>query len=481
MTFLDRVIPAGLGRKVGAMALSRSISMVSALLVAIILTRLLPEATYGIYRKLWLVFMLLVPSLTGATVGTLYYRGSVPGNRNPALIIAACLLAFSGLAVGLINYFGITRLAHIIHIAGSLPAFRYFSIYIFFAVFAGLAEPLFVHIGHKRWLIGYAVIYNTLETCLIVIPFALGCKLQTIVLIMCVGPMLRSFFIAWLLIRSIPDWPGFSMLRKEWNRSLPFATGLFLVAIAGIASGEVDKWAISIHFNSDFIFAIYSIGARKIPFLSAITASITSSLVVHYTGDMSGNRFSSVIPAMRNATDRLFLFITPSLVFCFAFAPQIMVLFFHKYAASAPIFRVYLITTLFQFFFAESIIQGTGNSRLNAIAGFAELGVNLVLSIYLVNTIGILGPPIATLISHGVFLVVLIGYCRTRFGMRIRDFMPTRRIRPLVVTLPLLAGSVIFLKSIPLNEWIGMIAGGIILGILMMIQIRMNSLKPVLS
>ncbi len=316
---------------------------------------------------------------------------------------------------------------------------------------------------------------------LIVVPFTLGWDLKYIVLVMSIGPFLRSIFLIWLLLRSITVWPDFSSLRKEWSKSLPYAGGLLLVAIAGVASVEVDKWVVSAHYQSDFIYAIYAVGARKIPFLSAITASITSSLVVHFTDDFENKRYHAIVPAMRRATDKLFLIVTPLLIFGFFYAPQIMVILFHKYASSAPIFRIYLITVMTQFFFAESVIRGTGNSRINAVAGFTELIVNIILSIYLVNKIGLIGPPIATLIAHVFFQLVMMGYCTTRLHMRISDFMPTTKIWPLAVTIPAFIIAALSIEKLVPNQWISMVIAGALAGILMLVQMGISRNSKVME
>lgn len=474
MTFFDRFIPSRLTRKIGAMTLSRSISMISALIVAMILTRILPENQYGLYRKLWLVFMLIGPALMGSINGTLYYRGGISTNRDAALITGAALSLMSSLFVGLAGYFGASWFATLFNAAKAVQALQLFSVYMLFAVFAGFAEPLFVLINRKRWLIAYAIIYNILEMGLIVIPFALGCNLRVIVLIMSIGPLLRCLFLIWLLVQSIQKWPDISHFRAELKHSLSFGGGLLLVAIAGMASYEVDKWVVSAHYQSDMIYAIYAVGARKIPFLSAITASITSSLVVHYTSDLSDHKYQSMIPAMRRTTDNLFLLVSPALVFSFFFATQIMVLLFHKYASSAPVFQVYLFTIATQFFFAESVIQGTGNSRINALAGLADLITNLVLSLYLINKIGLIGPAIATLASHIAFQLVMMVYCKVRLGMHFSDFMPTQRIWPLLITLPCFIIVTLFIKKLVPNEWIGMIGTAALGGLLMLLHMKIS-------
>lgn len=452
------------------MTLARSVSIIAALAVAMVLTRILTQNYYGSYRKLWLIYMLLGPSFMSAATGTLYYRGGIQKKKSIAIYSSILLsLFFSGI-IFLIGFIGAKKFALLFNAPGLSEAIRGFSFYMFFSTFAGLAEPIFVIIHRKKWLLIYNITYNFIESLLIVIPFYLGIQLEIIVLIMSVGPFLRTVFIIFLSVYQTDERPLWNEIKEEFGQAISYSVGLFVVAIAGIASIQIDKWVVSSYYSSDIVYAIYSVGARKIPFISALTASITSSLIVHFSAKLKDNQFEKLLVSARKATDQLFLYVIPAMVLFFIFSKEIMVILFQKYASSAPVFQVYLFIIVSQFFFAQSIILGKGLSKVNAWIGFVEVIVNLVLSLIFIRTIGLLGPAIATLIAHFIFQFLLIAYCRYKFHIRIRDFLPTKDIWPLLITLPLVIIISIGMKSLILNSLISLVLSGLVLGSILISQ-----------
>lgn len=439
---------SSLERKIGAMSIARSISIFSALLVAMILTRILPESYYGSYRKLWLVFALLGPSLISSSAGTLYYRNGLAKNRSIAVYSALLQACVYGLAMTVIAWLGAPFFIRFFHAGNLAIPLERFSLYMGLATFAGLSEPVFVVLHRKKWLVSYSLFFSILDAGLIVIPFYFSIPLSQIVLIMAIGPLMRVLFIVCLSFIQLKDPIEWEELKKELGTGFSYGMGLFVVAIAGMASVEVDKWIVSNYFASDFMFAVYSVGARKIPFISAITASVSSSLIVHYSSEMRNYNFDGILKASREATEKLFLMILPLLAWLFVFAREVMVILFQKYAVSAPVFRIYLLIIITHFFFAQSVLLGLGKSRINAWIGVAEVLVNIVFSMIFIRFWGLIGPALATLFAHWVFQLLIMTYCRKKFRIPIHRFMPSARIWPLLLSLP-----VIVLMSLLLRKW----------------------------
>ncbi len=468
---------SSLERKIGAMSIARSITIFSALIVAMILTRILPESYYGLYRKLWLVFALLGPSLISSAVGTLYYRNELAKNRTIAVYSAIFQACAYGLMMAAIAYLGAPYFVRFFHAGNLAIPLKMFSVYMGLATFAGLSEPIFVVLNRKKWLLSYSLAFSILDAVLIVVPFYLSVPLQQIVLIMAAGPLLRTLFIISLSAIQLHDPFNWEDLKQELGTGFYYGVGLFVVAIAGMASVEVDKWIVGNYYTSDLMYAIYAIGARKIPFLSAITASISSSLIVHYSAEIRNNNFDGILRAARGATDKLFLLILPLLAWLFIFAREVMVILFQKYAASAPIFRIYLLIIITHFFFAQSVLLGRGMSRINAWIGVAEVFINIILSFVLIRFWGLIGPALATLMAHWIFQLLIMSYCRQKYSIPIHRFMPTYRIWPLLISLPAIIGISILMKRWILNSFMAFLISGVITMILIGFQMVLLSKK----
>lgn len=470
MLQLDHI--SGFYRKVGAMSLSRYMSIGSALLVTIILTRLLDEEVYGAYRKLWLIYAILGPVFISSIANTLFYRGK-GASRDEAIAANMAIGLLYGLLTGAIAWIFSPFWANQLNVQDLQAGFALFAPYMALSVYAGIAEPLFVTMNRKKWLITYSAAYNIFEASLIVVPFALGYPIEQVVFIMAIGPALRSLFLTVLAIKSVSHDITFSSIFKEIPVSLKYGFGLILLSIAGISATEVDKWVVGSCFESDAIFAIYVIGAKKIPFIIALTSSVSAALVNEYVNEVRAGNFEGILNEIRKASARLSLIIIPVIACLFIYAEEVLIMLFgSSYSASAPVLRVYMLTVLSQLFFPQSVSLAAGKSGVNAFAGFTELAVNIILSIILVMALGLIGPALATLAGHFLFTFILLVYCFKAFGIRPTSFLPDARIRSLWWSLGgvILIGT-IFKYSIHWN-WTGFAVTGIVCAVLVIRSLR---------
>ncbi len=463
---------SGFYRKVGAMSLSRYMSIGSALLVTIVLTRLLDEEVYGAYRKLWLIYAILGPVFISSIANTLFYRGKGE-SRDEAILANMTIGLLYGLLTGAVAWLFSPFWATQLNVQDLQAGFALFAPYMAFSVYAGIAEPLFVTINRKKWLISYSIAYNTFEAALIVVPFALGLPIEQVVIIMAIGPALRSLFLTALAFKNLSNGITLSRVFREIPVSLKYGFGLILLSIAGISATEVDKWVIGSFFESDALFAIYVIGAKKIPFIIALTSSVSAALVNEYVNEVRDGNFEGILREIKKVTARLSLIIIPVIASLFIYAEEVLtILFGQTYSASAPILRIYMLTVLSQLFFPQSVSLASGKSGVNAFAGFTELAVNIVLSIILVMTLGLIGPALATLVGHFLFTLILMAYCFKAFGIKPTSFLPDARVRSLWWSLGgvLLTGLVF--KHIILWNWTGLVITGIVCALLVMLSLR---------
>lgn len=458
------------------MSIARYTSIGSALVVAMILTRLLDEDVYGAYRKLWLIYAILGPALINSLAGTLYYRGG-DKNRDSAIAANMFLGAVYGLGTGALAWFFAPFWAGQLNVPELVDGFRMFAPYMILAVFAGIAEPLFVVLHRKKWLLGYSLSYNFVEAALIVVPFAMGLPVQQVVLIMSIGPALRTLFILILGFSQMKRVPGLKDVGRELPVSFKYGVGILILSVAGVAAAEADKWVIGSYFESDALFAIYVIGAKKIPFIIALTSAVSASIVSEYAARLRQGDVDGAMQEARGASVRLSLIIIPVVAWLFVYAEEVMVLLFGKYEASAPIFRIYILTVLSQLIFPQSIALGAGRSDVNARFGVVEVVVNITLSIILVMWIGLKGPAIATLIGHFFFTGMMLWFCWKTFQIKPSAFFPGKKSVGLLWSLPAVVIAAFLLKYTFVFGWAGFAIAGVVTGLIVLISLK-RSARP---
>ncbi len=445
------------------MSLSRYAAIVMALAAAMVLTRLLDEEVYGAYRKVWLLYGVLGPAFVNTLAGTLYYRAKT-GARDTVLSVNLALGLSYGVLTALIGGLFAGFWASQLNITELETAFRYFALYMGLSVFAGIAEPLFVSIRRKKWLVGYSITYNIVEFFLIVVPFYLGMDIPTVFLIMSAGPAIRVLLLVILALRHIDALPSRPVFWAELSQSMAYGKGIFLLTIAAVAAVQVDKWVIGIFFEDDARYAVYEIGAKKIPFITALTAAVGASIVSEYADKLRAGAFAGAQDELRKVSSRLSLLLIPAVVVLFVFAEEVLFVLFGGYRDSAPVFRIYLLTVLTQLFFPHSILLGLGRSDITARYSVVEFGFNLVLSILLVSWIGLAGPAWATMLAHVLYIVLLFMYCKKQYDMSPSRIMPGKALLPLLVSMPILGFAAVALKYGAGFIWPGFILTTLVAG-----------------
>jgi O-antigen/teichoic acid export membrane protein len=398
---------------------------VFALFVAMILTRLLEEEVYGIYRKVWLIYGISGPIFISSLVNTLYYQRSDPEATNRSVWGAVLLSVGYGGLVSAFLWIASPWLADLIN-APIAQALQNFAWYAGLSVVAGLAEPLFVLAHRKKGLLAYNLGYNLIEASLIAGAFYLGYPLERVMLVMAMGPALRLIILVVWLFRGSYHWPGLREAVSVIPESLRYGVGLMLTAIVGIAVKDIDNWIVSWAFQSNVIYAIYAIGARKVPFISAYTNSVSSGLVMQFSPQLKQGDFRAIGSSIRTQTNRVWLLLVPALMVGWIFTEEILVWVFEKatYAQSAPIFRIYLLLLIPNMLFPQSVLLGTGKSYVQARFSMIELVLNIGLSILLVRAIGLVGPAWASLVGGLTYTWLHMWYCRKQYGMSMRRFLP---------------------------------------------------------
>lgn len=456
--------------------MARSISLLGALVVMMVLTRILDESAYGQYQKIWLLFTLLSPGFVNTAVQTLYYRGGATEHKSGAVWAMFGLLSIAAVLISLIAFFGASFWASTFNSPELATVFQYFAIYIFLATIAGIAEPIFILIDRKKWLLGYNIVYNSVDAALIIIPFLLGYSLETVVLFMIAGPALRLFFILSLSARHTGklDYENFS---SEMSLSAQYAKGILMVSFLGLLIFEADKVIVSIFMADDADFATYVVGAKKIPFMMALVASVASAFIVQYAKQLTDRKFAEVTPAIAHTTNRLFLLILPAILFGFLYSEEILVLLFEKYAHSAPIFQIYILSMVLNLFISDTVILGTGESKVYARISAIELLLNIILSIALIFPLGLLGPAVATFIARFVNVMLCHLHCKVKYDISMRTFFPGRPASMLLISLPVIAGMAYLLSFANWHAYISMGITGAVMVFLTLWQNRKIGMK----
>lgn len=318
------------------------------------------------------------------------------------------------------------------------------SAFIWLYLFAGLTAMIILVIGQKVLLplfvdrsslqgIHLFILYQALIIPVWIAPFLGLLKGQNAILLsiyVLVGPA----FACWAGWSSLPELSGvligllsYALVGFAWVltnttfvRKLqlgkmlatlwPVTWPLMMYSVSVGIARSFDVWLVARHFD-EASFAIFRYGAREFPLVVAFAAGLSTVMIPKlYSSD--------ALEELRTRSTRLMHICYPLVAFVMLFSPPLFEYFFGvAYKESALIFNIYLLLTITQLVFPQSIMTARGETRWLWYISLAELGVNVVASVVLLSYFGLAGIAMGTLIAFVFEKAVLIIFVQRRWGI----------------------------------------------------------------
>jgi len=450
-------------RSAAMLTISRWTATLSALAVAIILARLIDSALYGQYTKLWMLYVLFGQVLISA-FGTVALQrlgnaknvgNTLKQQRNMALCLA--------IATTSALYFLAPYLGTFLQSEAIIGSIRVFSLFVGISVFCSPMEALFIHQKRKKNYLAFSVFYNICTAIIVVTAFWAANDILITAKWMLIMPTLKASYMLAAFSKKIEHTTtkkeqsqGFS-IKEEWQLSMGLGLVLFFNAILSIASQDLDRWIVASWFSSDAAFAIYAIGAKKIPFIAALTSSITAALVAHHSFTKSEAAKKAFQDKLQYYVNKLFVPIILLVVFSQLYAEEVIQLLYGEtYLPAATYFRWYQWALLGDLLFGLTAFLMANNKRQILAIATSEFTFNVVFSLILLQYFGPIGVIAATVFSHILFsgLAVFIG--ASLYKLSWKKYFPTKPqwIKLAAICSALIALHFMSTSLFSLNNWL---------------------------
>ena len=202
------------------------------------------------------------------------------------------------------------------------------------------------------------------------------------------------------------------MFVELWPATWPLI--MYAVSI-GIAR-SFDAWLVALHFD-EASFAIFRYGAREFPLVIAFAAGLSTIMIPKLKG-------AEALGELKLRSTRLMHLCYPFVAIVMLFSPLLFEqLFGIAYKESALIFNIYLLLTLTQLVFPQSVLMARGGAKVLWYISLAELMVNVVASLVLLSYFGLIGIVWGTLIAFVFEKIVLLVFVRKKYGIQTSQLM----------------------------------------------------------
>ncbi len=312
-------------------------------LLPLLTVRYLTQEKVGVYRQVFLVVMNAVAILPlGFSMSAYYYLNREPENR-PSAILNILLFNFCAGGAAFLtlfffpqllgNLFQNAELTALAPLVGGVVWLWIFSTFLETVALANQetgAAMLFIiaaQFTKTALMAGAVVLFATVEAFLY--AAILQGVLQTIVLIFYLASRFPKF------------WRAFDP--KFFRRQLVYALPFGLAGLLFTVQTDVHNYFVSYRFGAA-AFAVYAYGCFELPLVGMLYESIGAVMIPRMSQLQAAGKKREMLVTTVGAMEKLALVYFPLFVFLTVAADEfITTLFTKSYAASAPIFRLYLL------------------------------------------------------------------------------------------------------------------------------------------
>jgi O-antigen/teichoic acid export membrane protein len=372
------------------------------LLSSVVIARTLPLGDVGIFEMLMLSGYLVTFFWSEALLKGYLSKAEIKPDKSLSsgfiwLYIAAGVLSLSLLVAGekfLIPLFtGRASLEGL----GLFAIYQAMVIVVWIAPFVGTFS-----IRYRQWLSVFVLAGPPLA-CWLGINFMPGLKgiLLGLIGYALIGMVMTLKEISFFRIGQVRE-----LLRMIWPATWP----LIMYAISAGLARSFDSWLVSRQFD-ETQFAVFRYGAREFPLVVALAGGLSTIMIPKlFTNE--------ALPELRERSVRLMHICYPVVFILMLCSPMLFAFFFGAaYKPGAYLFNIYLLITLTQLVFPQSILTARGDTRLLWYISLAELVVNVIASLILLSYFGLEGIAFGTLIAFAFEKVVLLFIVARRFGL----------------------------------------------------------------
>ena len=375
----------------------RSIGLAASFAIGIVLARMFDPAIFGTYKQFFLLYATLYGVLQLGMAESLYYFVPKQSAHTGRYVCNAMVtLAAAGLACTAVLYLARTAIAgwlspelaeHIVPL----------GLFLTFTLTSTVLEIVMVSRRHHMAAAVTYALSDFARTLLFIVPALAFTSLSAVFLGATVFAGLR------LLATAIALWREFGrelrvdavLLRQQLAYALPFAmaVGIEVVLI------NYHQYVVASRFDAA-TFAIYAIGCLQLPLYDLIVSSTVNVLMVRMADTPRG---PAALALWHDTVSRLAFLIFPLAVLLIVGAHNLIVgLFTATYAASVPIFMVWVLTMLPAVMAVDAVLRVYAQTRFLLIMNLVRFACVAGLIGWFLSGFGLGGAVLVTLVAMTV-------------------------------------------------------------------------------
>lgn len=329
-------------------------------------------------------------------------------------------LVFSAISTALfaLLFFGEQVMTPLLTGKAHIPYFGLFCLYLLFNLPTFPVEYFYLLQEKPGKIVAWGGLTFSLQVAALFVPVWAGGGLEggfEALIVLSVG---KFFWTAGMIARS-----GIFKWRPDLVRGyLRFSAPLTLNVLLGNFILMFDAWLVGWYYGDETIFAVFRYGSREFPLATALSTALATALVpllTEYPGEG--------LQTLKRKSLRLMHLLFPlTIALLFLSGPLFPLVFNPDFAASAPLFNIYLLMTASRVLLPNAIVLTRGAPNVIFRVGLLELAVKIALGFVFIRYWGLPGLAWSAVLAFWVEKAGLIWYLEHHCHLRTGDWLALR-------------------------------------------------------
>lgn len=390
-----------------ALSLASMCNSLLSMVMSMVLARVLTKDDLAAYQQTNLVMVTVLPLLNLGIPSGIYYVLSRNKGRERAVVNEAILcITASSLVFTLFLLLGGNRLLAGYFHNDDISRYLLYLIPTCLALLVYyVSTSVFVYKERVSFNARYNITTSIIRMTLTILTMLIFRTVLRTLQVNAAIQVVLAIFLFTLLYRYIVPRDDGKIRLQSIRMMLKVAIPLGVAAMISSINSYLDKWIVSF-MCSPSEYAVFTAGAHEVPFITAVTNSVMTVILVELTDACRDREYERAVRTINGAAKKTSMLLMPIMMACAALAgPLIQFIFTSQYSEAIPIFMVYLLYMPYWTIYYGPILTAMGKSRTVLYCALAGLICNGLLSVQFVRMFGPIGASIATIAT--IYLVNL--------------------------------------------------------------------------
>jgi O-antigen/teichoic acid export membrane protein len=327
-------------------------------------------------------------------------------------------IIFSLLASGFLYFFS-PKLFSFLHKAGDRHITKLAIIYLLLSGPSFIVEyVLFLNEKNKE-VITYGAVAAILSVAFALVPVALHYPIQYAMwglILVAAAKLLVAVTVLAKFATLKPDTRQLiNAMAENLKLSAPLIASVFVAGSAEYIDGIIVKWQFD-----DPSLALFRYGAKELPVLLIIANTFSTSMIPAIAANLDDG-----LKELKQKSLKMMHFFFPLTIILMPLSPFLYKYVFNSgFLYSSLIFDIYLLLAIPRLLFPQTVLTGMQKTSFLLLSSILEIIINVSLSIYLAQIIGLPGIAIGTFIAYTFDKVFLILINRFSSGIPVSKYVP---------------------------------------------------------